>query len=170
MVSQENKMKIGVYAGTFDPITNGHINIIKRSLKIVDVLYIAIAADSLKNSLFSIEERVAMINQEIDTYKIPKDNIKLEVFSGLLVNFAKEKNISILIRGLRTVSDFEYEYQMACVNSLLNSEMQTIFLPAEQELQLVSSKFAKEIIKLGGDSKYFLSENVKKQLAKKFKE
>jgi len=170
MTLKENKIKTGVYAGTFDPITNGHLNIIKRSLKIVDHLFIAIAADSKKKSTFSLEEKVAIINHEIEENNLPKDKIKIEVFSGLLVNFIKDKNISILIRGLRSMSDFDYEYQMASINNLLNPEIETIFLPAQQEFQLVCSSFAKEIVKLGGDSKNFLSENVKKELAKKYRE
>lgn len=163
-------MNIGIYAGTFDPITTGHLDIIKRSLGFVDLLYVAIAADSLKNALFSIDERIAMIEQEIKDNNISVDRIRIEVFSGLVVNFAKNKSANILIRGLRTFSDFEYEYQMSCINTLLNENIQTIFLPASHELQLVSSKAVKEIIKLDGDTKYFLSENIKKHMTKKLKE
>ena len=161
-------MRIAVYPGTFDPITAGHLDIILRSLNLVDKLYIAIAADSSKSVLFSVQERVAMILHELSAHGISKDRVEVEVFSGLMINFAKQKNATISIRGLRALADFEYEFQMSCMNSILNSDLQTIFLPASSKLQLVSSKLVKEVVRLGGDTGEFLSKHVKEKLEAKF--
>lgn len=158
---------IGVYPGTFDPITAGHIDIIRRGLIIVDKLYVGVAADSAKNSLFSLDERVTMIREEISASYLDIARVEVEIFSGLLVNFAKEKNASISIRGVRAISDFEYEFQMSCMNSILDSNIETIFLPASSGLQLVSSKLVKEVIKLGGDVGDFVSKRVKEKLVSK---
>lgn len=158
---------IGVYPGTFDPITAGHIDIIRRGLRIVDQLYVGVAADSAKNSLFSLDERVKMIHEEISESSIDVARVEVEIFSGLLVNFAKEKNASISIRGVRAIADFEYEFQMSCMNSILDSNIETIFLPASSGLQLVSSKLVKEVIKLGGDVGDFVSKRVKEKLVSK---
>lgn len=158
---------IGVYPGTFDPITAGHIDIIRRGLRIVDKLYVGVAADSAKNSLFSLDERVKMIHEEISESSIDVARVEVEIFSGLLVNFAKEKNASISIRGVRAIADFEYEFQMSCMNSILDSNIETIFLPASSGLQLVSSKLVKEVIKLGGDVGDFVSKRVKEKLVSK---
>lgn len=155
---------IGVYPGTFDPITAGHIDIIRRGLRIVDKLYVGVAADSAKNSLFSLDERVKMIHEEISESSLDMARVEVEIFSGLLVNFAKEKNASISIRGIRAIADFEYEFQMSCMNSILDSNIETIFLPASSGLQLVSSKLVKEVIKLGGDVGEFVSKRVKEKL------
>jgi pantetheine-phosphate adenylyltransferase len=158
---------IGVYPGTFDPITTGHLDIIKRSLKLVDKLYVAVAADSSKNALFSLSERVEMIRQEINANGLDSNAIEVEAFSGLLVNFAKERKATISIRGVRAIADFECEFQMACMNSILDSGLETIFLPASAGLQLVSSKLVKEVIKLGGDVGNFISDRVKTRLISK---
>jgi pantetheine-phosphate adenylyltransferase len=157
---------IGIYPGTFDPITAGHLDIIKRSLKLVDKLYIGVAADSSKNALFSLPERVEMIRQEIKASSLDA-RVEVEVFSGLLVKFAKEKKATISIRGVRAIADFEYEFQMSCMNAMLDSNIETIFLPASSGLQLVSSKLVKEVIKLGGDVGDFISERVKSKLIHK---
>jgi pantetheine-phosphate adenylyltransferase len=162
-------MKIAIYPGTFDPITAGHLDIVTRSLKLVDKLYIAIAEDSCKNALFSTNERKEMIIDELNQINIKSDRVEVAIFSGLMVNFAKEKSAQITIRGIRASSDFEYEFQMSCMNSLLDSNLETIFLPASVTLQLVSSKLVKEVTRLGGDTGDFISERVKKKLAEKYK-
>lgn len=159
--------RIGVYPGTFDPITVGHLDIIKRSLRLVDKLYVAIAADSSKNALFSLSERMAMVRQEIEDNNIDAADVEVVVFSGLLVNFAKEKQATVSIRGVRALADFEYEFQMSCMNSMLDQELETIFLPASSGLQLVSSKLVKEVMRLGGDVGSFISDKVKARLSNK---
>lgn len=160
--------KIGIYPGTFDPITAGHMDIILRASKVLDKLYVGVAVDSMKDPLFSQEERVEMISQELLANNIREDRVEVEAFSGLLVNFGKQRSASIIIRGLRAVSDFEFEFQMSCMNSILDSEMQTIFLPASADLQLVSSKFVKEVTRLGGDTGGFISDMVKRKLIAKY--
>ena len=160
-------MRVGVYPGTFDPITAGHIDIILRSLKLVDKLYVAISANSIKNPMFSLEERIEMIQEEIIANGINPDSIKVEAFSGLLVNYAKEKSITVSFRGLRASSDFEYEFQMACMNTILDKDIETVFLPASSNLQLVSSKLIKEVSRLGGDTGDFISSRVKARLKAK---
>ncbi len=158
---------IGIYPGTFDPVTAGHMDIIKRSLKLVDKLYVAVAEDSCKNALFTLPERVEMIAQEIEANGIDSNAIEVEVFSGLLVNFAKAKRATVSIRGVRAIADFEYEFQMSCMNNMLDGELETIFLPASSGLQLVSSKWVKEVMRLGGDVGNFISDRVKARLINK---
>jgi pantetheine-phosphate adenylyltransferase len=159
--------KIAIYPGTFDPITFGHFDIISRALKIADHLIVAVAKDTAKNPLFSVEERVLLVKQEI--IKINQDNlIEVVSFEGLLINFAKQKEASIIIRGLRAVSDFEYEFQMSGMNSRLNPDIQTIFLPASESAHFIASRLVKEVARLGGDVSSFVSKNVKKELSKNF--
>jgi len=157
-------MRIGVYPGTFDPVTAGHMNIIIRALKLVDKLYVTISADSNKKALFSLDERMQMLYEEIIAAQIDPSVIEVEVFSGLLVNYAKQKSATVSFRGLRALSDFEYEFQMASMNSILDPEIETIFLPASSGLQLVSSKLIKEVLRLGGDTGDFISSRVKARL------
>ena len=157
-------MRIAIYPGTFDPVTAGHLDVMLRSLRVVDKLYVAVATDNNKTTLFNADERVAMIKHEVAAY----ENIHVEAFSGLLCNFAKDKSASIIIRGLRAISDFEYEFQMAYMNALLDSDLQTIFLPANSGLEFVSSRFVKEVTKLGGDVGNFVSDNVKAKLKAKY--
>lgn len=158
-------MRIGVYPGTFDPVTLGHMDIIKRSAKLVDKLYVAIAADSKKTAWFSLEERVAMLEEELCRNGLT--SVKVEVFNGLLVKYAHSKSATISIRGLRMPSDYEYEMQMAYMNSLLDQDIETIFLPAAASLQLVSSKFIKELATLGGETCGFVSDQIKLKLLEK---
>ena len=139
-----------LYAGTFDPITNGHLDIIKRAKLIFPNLTIAVANNKNKNPLFTAAERVDLIKKTLASNP-ELTNIEVIDFNGLLVDLAKEKNIKILIRGLRAVSDFEYEFQMSCMNSKLASDIQTIFLPASENAHFISSRFVKQIASFHGD-------------------
>jgi pantetheine-phosphate adenylyltransferase len=159
-------MKIAIYPGTFDPITFGHLDIIKRASELFDHLIIAAAKDNYKNPLFSLDERVKLIEEET-AFLNKNNNISVEKFEGLLVGYAKKKNARVIIRGLRAVSDFEYEFQMFGMNSKLDPEIQTIFLPASETNHFIASKLVKEVAKLGGDISKFVSKNVANQLEKK---
>jgi pantetheine-phosphate adenylyltransferase len=165
---QTKTLKTAIYPGTFDPITVGHMDIIKRALKIVDRLVVAVAKDTSKNPLFSVEERVEIVRREVA--EINQDNI-IEVvgFEGLLIDFAKQKKSEIIVRGLRAVSDFEYEFQMSGMNSKLDPDIQTIFLPASESAHFIASRLVKEVARLGGDVSAFVSKNVEQELHKAFK-
>ncbi len=158
--------KIAIYPGTFDPITLGHLDIIKRSATLFDKLIIAVATDTLKSTLFSIDERVNMINYEIEHNKMK--NVIIKPFKGLLVKFVKNENANIIIRGLRAVADFEYEFQMSFINRTLDSDIETVFLPATENVHFISSTFVKEVTRLSGDTKNLVTPNVQKLLIKKF--
>lgn len=155
--------KIGIYPGTFDPITNGHVDIIKRALHVVDDLIVAVADDIPKKPLFNLKEREKMI-QEVVNDLGKKDRVKVISFKGLLVDFAKKNKARILIRGLRAVSDFEYEFQLASMNNKLMPGIETIFLPASENVQFIASSFVKEIARLGGDVSSFVPTHVAKKL------
>jgi len=159
-------MKTAIYPGTFDPITLGHIDIIKRASELFDHLIIAVAKDTAKNPLFSIDERAELIKEEIKNLNTSAQ-ISVAKFEGLLVGFAQEQNAKIIIRGLRAVSDFEYEFQMFGMNSKLNSNIQTIFLPASETNHFIASKLVKEVARLGGDISKFVSKNVEIKLRDK---
>ena len=162
--------RIGIYPGTFDPITFGHIDIINRSLKIVDFVIIAIANNSNKNPLFSLNERITMIKAELTNMnKNSRNNIEVASFKGLLTSFAKKRKAKCIIRGLRAVSDFEYEFQMTGMNYHLNPNIETLFLMASENHSFISSNFVKEVHKLGGKVDKFVSKNVIKNLNKKNK-
>lgn len=159
-------MKIAIYPGTFDPVTFGHIDIIRRAADLFDFLIVAVAKDNYKNPLFSLEERVSMIELEIK--KLPQSkNISVEKFEGLLVEFAKKKNSKVIVRGLRAVSDFEFEFQMFGMNSQLDSSIQTIFLPASESNHFIASRLVKEVARLGGNVSKFISPDVEKILLQK---
>ncbi|WP_341813011.1 pantetheine-phosphate adenylyltransferase [Wolbachia endosymbiont (group B) of Germaria angustata] len=153
--------KIGIYPGTFDPITLGHLDIIKRACKLVDKLVIGVAENVNKHTSFNINLRTSMAKNEVKGLGIDADVIS---FNGLLMNFAKEQNASVIIRGLRAVSDFDYEFQMSWVNYKLLPEIETIFLPASEDTQFISSGFVKEIARLGGDVSNFVSKSVQSEL------
>ncbi len=157
-----------MYAGTFDPVTYGHLDIFRRSSYLVDRLVIGVAINSEKKPLFNLPERVDLIRHEI-TSLVPKATIEIDVhpFENLLVDCAREVGASIIIRGLRAVSDFEYEFQMVGMNRVLNKNIETVFLMADARNQAISSKLVKEIAFLGGDVSQFVSPNVDQELKRK---
>ena len=162
------KPRIGVYPGTFDPITNGHMDIIERALCIVDHLVIAVARNAGKGPLFSTDERVETVHDEIAPLIAAGYNVEVRPFDSLLMHFATSVNATVLIRGLRAVSDFEYEFQMAGMNRRLNPDVETVFLMASEGVQFISSRFVKEIGSLGGDISSFVSPNVANRLTARF--
>ena len=149
-------MKRAIYPGSFDPVTFGHIDMIERSAKIVDELVVAILNNSAKNPLFSVKERVSML-EEITSH-IP--NIRITSFHGLLIDYAKEVDASIVIRGLRAVTDFEYELQIAQTNRIINSKIDTMFLTTSLEYAYLSSTIVKEVASYGGDISHFVPEQL----------
>ena len=159
--------KIGIYPGTFDPLTFGHIDVIKRSLKIVDKLIIGIADNDNKTPLLSIEERKLIIDSDIKDYFNQNNKIIIKSIDGLLTDFAKLNNVTCIIRGLRAVSDFDYEFQMTGMNYQLNPDLETIFLMSSDKNSFISSNFVKEVHKLGGDVSKFVSTNTIKILDNK---
>ncbi len=150
--------RIGIYPGTFDPITLGHADIIRRGSKLVDKLIVGVTTNPSKNPMFSTEERFAMVEREINAMGI--DNVAVEGFNALLVKFAQKMGANVLIRGLRAVADFEYEYQMAGMNQQLDDDIETVFLMADVSLQPIASKLVKEIALFGGDIAPFVSKPV----------
>jgi len=157
--------RIGIYPGSFDPIHKGHIDIINRATKLVDKLFIAVADSPHKNPFFNLDERKEMIEEEFSK----ETGIEVIAFNNLLVDLADSLNAQILIRGLRAVSDFEYEFQMLGMNRQLNSNIETVFLMADAQRQSISSNFIKDIARLGGDISNFTNEFVSNKLKEKFK-
>jgi pantetheine-phosphate adenylyltransferase len=161
--------RIGLYPGTFDPITNGHLDIVSRAAKVVDRLIIAVAVNAGKGPLFTLDERVALVREEVvEIGKVNGCVIDVRSFDNLLVDFARSCGARIIIRGLRAVSDFEYEFQMAGMNARLSPDIETLFLMASERCQFISSRFVKEIGRLGGDISSFVSPRVRAQLDEKF--
>lgn len=163
-----SKRRIGVYPGTFDPITNGHMDIIQRASRMVDHLIIGVAKNDGKGPLFSTAERVALVAEELAPLAAGGASIEVRAFDTLLMHFAVEANAGVIIRGLRAVSDFEYEFQMAGMNARLNPKVETMFLMASEKHQFISSRFVKEIGRLGGDIRHFVTANVAERLREQF--
>ena len=162
-------IKIGIYPGTFDPITNGHIDVVKRSLKIVDKLIIAVSNDYSKDYLFSAEERVSIIEHSLfSDLKFSKTKLKILSFNTLTTTLCSKYKANIIFRGLRAASDFEYEFQLAGMNRHLNREIETVFLMSDPDKQVISSKFVKEIAKLNGKIDDFVTKSTKKSLKEKY--
>lgn len=162
-------MRIGLYPGTFDPITLGHIDIIRRASLLVDRLVIGVAINRDKGPLFSLEERVAMIEAECALLSEQTGTeIVVHPFENLLINCARDVGASLIVRGLRAVADFEYEYQMVGMNRVLDDSVETVFLMAEAKHQAIASKLVKEIARLGGDVSNFVTPDVHKALQQRF--
>ena len=162
-------MKTAIYPGTFDPITYGHIDVIKKSLKIFDRIVVATTDNINKNYYFSIDDRLSMIkNSLFKDLKLDKRRITIIAFDSLTINLCKKYKSSVIIRGLRAVSDFEYEFQLAGMNKKLNTNIETMFLMSDIENQIISSKFVKEIAKLNGNINKFVTKSIVKMLKNKF--
>lgn len=159
-----SKERIAVYPGTFDPITVGHMDIIQRAMHVVDKLVIGVALDTGKAPIFGLDMRKTLVEADMSLLGEDAKRIEVAAFSGLLVNFAEERGARLIIRGLRAVSDFEYEFQMACMNSRLKQNIETVFLTASEDTHFISSRFVKQIARLGGDISSFVSPNVAKHL------
>jgi pantetheine-phosphate adenylyltransferase len=157
------KRKVAIYPGSFDPFTNGHINIIERSVRVFDKVIVAVAHNTTKKTTFTIEERVEIIHEIFRN----RPEVKVDYFQGLLVEYARKMGTNILLRGMRTVSDFEYELQMALSNKTLYPEIETIFMVTEGAYSYISSSLIKEIITLGGSAKEMIPEIVEKKLKEK---
>ena len=154
--------RTGVYPGTFDPITLGHMDIIRRGAKLVDRLVIGVTTNPSKNPMFTIEERMAMVRREVEGIE---GEIHVVSFDSLLMNFAEREGASMIVRGLRAVADFEYEYQMAGMNQQLNNRIETVFLMADVSLQPIASRLVKEIALYGGAIRKFVSPAVEAEVA-----
>jgi len=161
----EGTLRIGVYPGTFDPITLGHLDIIRRGAKLVDKLIIGVTTNPSKNPMFTPEERMAMVSREVAAQGI--ENVSVMGFNALLMKFAEKQGANVIVRGLRAVADFEYEYQMAGMNQQLNDGIETVFLMADVSLQPIASKLVKEIALFGGDIANFVTPAVKEEVVER---
>jgi len=157
-------MRRAVYPGSFDPVTNGHLDVIERASRLYDEVLVAIAHNEAKAGLFSFAERLALLEEAVEHHP----NVHVTQFDGLLVNYAREVQAQTIIRGLRAVSDFEYEFQMALMNRKLDGNVETMFLMPKEEYSYVSSRLVKEIARLGGDIEAFVPDCIARALRKKF--
>ncbi len=162
---EASKKHIGIYPGTFDPVTRGHLDIIERGLKLFDLLIVAVAAGFSKATLFDADERLELIRREVKKYP----NVRVESFDTLLIEYVREKKARTVLRGLRVMSDFEYEFQMALINRKLDASIETVFMMTSESYAPVSSRFIKEIARLGGDVSPFVTPLVARKLKGKFK-
>ncbi len=164
------KRRIGIYPGTFDPVTNGHMDIIRRALSLVDHLVVGVSDNAGKGPLLSLEDRVSLLREELAAASdlAGDGSVDVVTFSGLLMDFAAKQKACVVIRGLRAVSDFDYEFQMAGMNARLNPKIETVFLMASERHHFISSRFVKEIASLGGDIRQFVSARVAERLAREF--
>ena len=161
--------KAAIYPGTFDPITYGHIDVIQKSLKIVDKIVVAISNGNQKNYLFSVDERIEIVNKALfSDLKFNKNKIKVISFNSLTTDLCKKYKSNIILRGLRAASDFEYEFQLAGMNRKLNSNIETIFLMSDVKNQIISSRLIKEVAELNGDIKKFTTKSTINSLKKKY--
>jgi len=157
---------VAIYAGTFDPLTLGHLDLVERSAEIFPRLIIAVSGDAQKNTLFSSSQRVTMICDVVE--ELGLDNVEVETFSGLLIDYARDKDVRVIIRGLRAYSDFEYEFQMALTNRKLAPEIETLFMMPKEIHSYVSSSTVKEVASLGGSIGDFVPESVRSAVAQRF--
>jgi pantetheine-phosphate adenylyltransferase len=158
-------VSIAVYPGSFDPITNGHVDVIKRGTKVFDKLVVAVADNPAKQALFTKEERVEMIREVTRGFR----NVEVDSFDGLVVDYVHRKKAQIILRGIRTISDFEYEYQMALTNRTFAGDIETVFVMTHEEYSFVSSRLIKEAVAMGGDVSSFVPKEVEKRLRAKVK-
>ena len=161
-------MRRGLYPGTFDPLTLGHLDIIRRATRMVDELVVGVAISAGKSPLFSLEERCRLAEEEIAVIADPSCKVTVQTFDGLLVHYARDIDAHLLVRGLRAVSDFEYEFQMVGMNSQLAPDLETVFLMSDIRYQPIASRLVKEIARLGGDVTAFVSPKVAEALEAKF--
>ena len=162
-------IKTAIYPGTFDPITFGHIDVIRKSLKLFDKVVVGVSEESNKNYLFSCDERIEIVNKALfKDLKLNRKKVKVVSFGSLTTDLCKKYKSNIILRGLRAVSDFEYEFQLAGMNRKLNQDIETIFLMSDVENQIISSRFVKEIVKLKGDIKKFTTKSTIKSLKDKY--
>lgn len=169
MSNNDDNIRIGVYPGTFDPVTKGHLHLMKRASKLVDKLVIAVASNERKEPLFTHEQRIEMLENDIANMHEISCEVEVVAFDKLLIQFAEDLDAVCIFRGLRAVSDFDYEFQMTGMNARLKPEIETVFLMAADKWQFVSSSFVKEISNLGGEVSEFVTPNVEQKLTEKFK-
>ena len=158
-------MSTAVYPGSFDPITNGHIDVIKRGARVFDKVIVAVADNPAKQALFTKEERVEMIREVSKPYR----NVEVDAFDGLVVDYVHRKKAGVILRGIRTISDFEYEYQMALTNRTFAGDIETVFVMTHEEYSFVSSRLIKEAVSMGGDVSSFVPKEVEKRLKARYK-
>lgn len=164
-MKEEEQMRIAVYPGSFDPITNGHLDIIERSSRVYDKVVVGVLSNLSKKPLFSAEERVDLISRVTGHL----DNVEVDTFTGLLVDFAKNKNATVIVKGLRTVADFEYEFQMALLNKALNPEFETMFMMTDTKYSYISSSMVKELAGFRGDLTGLVPAEIIKAIKEKYK-